>query len=97
LVAGSTLTVPQPLHTAIRYARQIAEAIEAAHEKGITHRDLKPGNIMVTPDGTVKILDFGLASAPGAESNGDPVNSPTITMAATKAGVILGTAAYMSP
>jgi Tol biopolymer transport system component len=97
LVPGSTLTVPQPLHTAIRYARQIAEAIEAAHEKGITHRDLKPGNIMVTPDGTIKVLDFGLASTQGNEPIGNPANSPTITMAATQAGVILGTAAYMSP
>jgi Tol biopolymer transport system component len=98
LVAGSTLTVPQPMHTAIQFARQIAEAIEAAHEKGITHRDLKPGNIMVTPEGTVKVLDFGLASAPGGESASNPANSPTITMAAaTQAGIILGTAAYMSP
>ena len=97
LVAGSTLAVPQPMQTAIQYARQIADAIEAAHEKGITHRDLKPGNIMVTPDGTVKVLDFGLATAPGAESASNPANSPTMTMAATQAGVILGTAAYMSP
>src|ERR1044071_583678 len=98
LIAGSTLTVPQPLGTAIDYARQIADALEAAHEKGITHRDLKPGNIMVTPDGVVKVLDFGLASAPGADSAGNLANSPTLTMAAaTQAGVILGTAAYMSP
>src|ERR1700736_442343 len=98
LVAGSTLAVPQPVHTAIEYARQIADAIEAAHEKGIIHRDLKPGNIMVTPDGTVKVLDFGLASTPAAESASNPANSPTITLAAaTQAGIILGTAAYMSP
>ncbi len=64
LVAGSTLSVPQPLETALDYAKQIAEALEAAHEKGITHRDLKPGNIMVTPEGVVKVLDFGLASVP---------------------------------
>jgi Tol biopolymer transport system component len=98
LIAGSTLTVPQPLRNAIDYARQIADALEAAHEKGITHRDLKPGNIMVTPDGVVKVLDFGLASAPGADSASHLANSPTLTMAAaTQAGVILGTAAYMSP
>jgi eukaryotic-like serine/threonine-protein kinase len=98
LIAGTTLTVPQPLRTAIDYARQIADALEAAHEKGITHRDLKPGNIMVTPDGVVKVLDFGLASAPGADSASNLANSPTLTMAAaTQAGVILGTAAYMSP
>jgi Tol biopolymer transport system component len=99
LVSGSTLAVPQPFDTALCYARQIAEALEAAHEKGITHRDLKPGNIMVTAEGAVKVLDFGLASAPGSETAGSPLSSPTITMAAaaTQAGVILGTAAYMSP
>jgi Tol biopolymer transport system component len=97
LVPGSTLAAPLPLQTALDYARQIAVALEAAHEKGITHRDLKPANIMVTPDGTVKVLDFGLASAPNRESTSDPANSPTITMAATQVGVILGTAAYMSP
>src|SRR6202140_3563681 len=99
LVAGSTLSVPQPLETALNYAKQIAEALEAAHEKGITHRDLKPGNIMVTPDGVVKVLDFGLAAvAQGSASDAsDPVNSPTLTMRATEAGMIMGTAAYMSP
>src|ERR1700686_3520678 len=99
LVAGSTLSVPQPLETALNYAKQIAEALEAAHEKGITHRDLKPGNIMVTPDGVVKVLDFGLAAVtqPSAASEGDPANSPTLTMGATQAGMILGTAGYMSP
>src|SRR5213592_1014911 len=97
-VAGSTLSVPQPLDTALNYAKQIAQALEAAHEKGITHRDLKPANIMITPAGVVKVLDFGLAKAadePVASSN--PANSPTLTMSATRAGVILGTAAYMSP
>ena len=97
LVAGSTLSVPQPIATALHYARQIAEALEAAHEKGITHRDLKPANIMITPDGVVKVLDFGLASVPSREASSDPAHSPTLTMAATQAGVIMGTASYMSP
>jgi serine/threonine protein kinase len=97
LVPGSTLKGPLPLETALAYARQIAEALEAAHEKGITHRDLKPANLMVTPDGMIKVLDFGLASAPSREGESDPANSPTLTMAATQAGVILGTAAYMAP
>jgi serine/threonine protein kinase len=88
-----------PLEEALRIARQIADALEAAHEKGIVHRDLKPGNIKIKPDGTVKVLDFGLAKlrpidvAPGTK----PEDSPTISMAATSAGMILGTAAYMSP
>src|SRR4051812_29141833 len=79
-----------------RFASQIAEALEAAHEKGIYHRDLKPGNVKIRPDGTVKVLDFGLAKLGGTPSIGSD-NSPTITMAQTEAGVILGTAAYMSP
>lgn len=99
LVPGETLKGPLPLETALNYARQIAEALEAAHEKGITHRDLKPANIMITPAGIVKVLDFGLAAVtqPSAASEGDPANSPTLTMHATQAGMILGTAAYMSP
>ena len=97
LVAGATLSGPQPIDTALNYARQIAEALEAAHEKGITHRDLKPANIMITPAGVVKVLDFGLASIPAREAGSDPSNSPTLTMAATQAGTIMGTAAYMSP
>ena len=88
-----------PLDEALPIARQIADALEAAHEQGIIHRDLKPANIKVRPDGTVKVLDFGLAKAmdiggpPGAET----MNSPTLSVHATQAGIILGTAAYMSP
>ena len=96
LVEGVTLSGPLPVETALNYARQIADALEAAHEKGITHRDLKLTNIMVTPDGVVKVLDFGLASVTPA-SRQTSTQSPTMTMAATQAGVLLGTAAYMSP
>ena len=97
-VEGENLAGPLPLDTAVNYARQIAEALEAAHEKGIVHRDLKPANVKVTPAGTIKVLDFGLAKA----LSDDPVpgsmqNSPTLSMAMTQAGMILGTAAYMSP
>ena len=103
LVEGETLAGrigegPLPLELALPLARQIADALEAAHEKGIVHRDLKPGNIMIKPDGSVKVLDFGLARvASRATSAGDPEESPTLTMPATEAGVILGTAAYMAP
>jgi len=88
-----------PLDEALAIARKIADALEAAHEKGITHRDLKPANIKITHEGVVKVLDFGLAkaTAPVAASSTDPEASPTISMHATQAGVILGTAAYMSP
>src|SRR5499427_6155278 len=89
-----------PVDEALVIARQIAEALEAAHEKGIIHRDLKPANVAVTHDGQVKVLDFGLAK--GVETTGgslDVTNSPTITSPAmmTGVGTILGTAAYMSP
>src|SRR6185369_10597603 len=88
------------LDEALPIAKQIAEALEAAHEQGITHRDLKPANIKVRPDGAVKVLDFGLAKAmePTGAMSASVSMSPTITTPAmTQAGMILGTAAYMSP
>jgi serine/threonine protein kinase len=88
---------PIPLEEALPIARQIAEALETAHERGIIHRDLKPANVKLTQDGAVKVLDFGLAKALDDDGATSSANSPTITMAATRAGVILGTAAYMSP
>ena len=90
---------PIPVDEALGIAKQIAEALEAAHERGIIHRDLKPANIALTKDGQVKILDFGLAKAVETTGSVDAMNSPTITSPAlmTGVGVILGTAAYMSP
>ncbi|MEQ1354423.1 MAG: protein kinase, partial [Candidatus Acidiferrum sp.] len=103
LVEGTTLAErtaqgPIPVEDVLPIAKQITEALEYAHERNIVHRDLKPANIKITPDGTVKVLDFGLAKALSDEtSNADITNSPTLTAAATKAGHILGTAAYMAP
>src|SRR5215831_11382920 len=103
LVEGETLAERSargsiPVEEALAIAKQLCEALEAAHERGIIHRDLKPANIKLTPDGRVKVLDFGLAKAlESAPANPTLSNSPTLSMAATNAGVILGTAAYMSP
>ena len=103
LVEGDTLADrlnrgPIPVEDSLKIALQIADALKAAHDKGVIHRDLKPLNIKVTDDDTVKVLDFGLAKAFASdEAEASVSNSPTLSMAATQQGVILGTAAYMSP
>ena len=95
-IEGESPKGPLQLEESLRIARQIADALQAAHEKGIVHRDLKPSNIKIKPDGTVKVLDFGLAKVGGTPTV-QTENSPTLTIGATQAGLILGTAAYMSP
>jgi Tol biopolymer transport system component len=103
LVDGATLAEriargPIPVAEALKIAQQIADGLEAAHEKGIVHRDLKPANVKITPDGKVKVLDFGLAKALAATpAKGDFLSSPTISVGGTYAGMVLGTAPYMSP
>ena len=102
LIEGPTLadrlkSGPLPVAEALNVARQIAEALDAAHEKGIVHRDLKPANIKITPAGVVKVLDFGLAKVDDDGAAPDLSQSPTMTVGGTREGVILGTAAYMSP
>ncbi len=94
-IARGAIAMPE----ALLLATQIAEALEAAHEQGIVHRDLKPANIKVREDGTVKVLDFGLAKAFDTQSGAgvDATSSPTLSVHATESGIILGTAAYMSP
>jgi len=102
LIEGDTLADrlqrgPVPVEHAIELAVQIADALDAAHRSGVIHRDLKPANIKLTPDGSVKVLDFGLAKAFTTSADADASNSPTLSRVGTQAGVIMGTAAYMSP
>jgi serine/threonine protein kinase len=98
-VEGEDLKGPLDFGDALPILQQLIDGIEAAHEKNIVHRDLKPANIKITPEGVVKILDFGLAKAmdPAPPSGSNPANSPTLTIGATAVGTILGTAAYIAP
>lgn len=98
LVEGPDLAGPLAVEEALPLLQQLIDALEYAHEKGVVHRDLKPANIKVTPEGRLKVLDFGLAKALASETAAsDPFSSPTITIGATRAGIIMGTAAYMAP
>src|SRR5689334_11362567 len=100
LVDGTEPRGPLPADEALPLIYQLIDALEYAHDKGIIHRDLKPANLKITPDQRLKVLDFGLAKAlspDAAAASTDSANSPTLTMRATMAGVIMGTAAYMSP
>jgi len=102
LLEGPTLAErisagPLAIEEALAIARQIADALDAAHEKGIVHRDLKPANVKMTTDGAVKVLDFGLATAAVESGGGDAASSPTLTISPSRVGTILGTAAYMAP
>ncbi|HLG98277.1 MAG TPA: protein kinase [Bryobacteraceae bacterium] len=98
LVEGENLCGPLPIPRALDYARQVAEALEVAHEKGIIHRDLKPANVKVTPEGRVKVLDFGLAKAVwGGEPDIDQSSGATLTCAPSLTGHVVGTPGYMSP
>jgi serine/threonine protein kinase len=99
LVPGQAPAGPLSAEAALPLIRQLIDALEYAHEKGVVHRDLKPANLKITPEGRLKVLDFGLAKALSADSasGGNPASSPTLTMQGTMAGMIMGTAAYMSP
>src|SRR5215472_15369480 len=96
-VEGETLKGSLQLDEAMPIIRQLIDGIEAAHDRNIVHRDLKPANIKITPEGVVKILDFGLAKLSAAAPEGNPETSPTLTMEATVVGAVLGTAGYMAP
>lgn len=97
LIEGQSPKGPLPLDTVLDYARQMADALDYAHEHGVTHRDLKPGNLKITPDGKLKVLDFGLAKTSLGSKGASSEDSPTLTAGMTEIGVILGTAAYMAP